>query len=156
MGAEAVMAGVGAAGSIYGGYRAASESRKEAKNIMNDAEAQALQMEDENNKLMSEQESRYAKSGVILDGSPLLVIEETRSKGLADRLRLRESGRNKAHGVAAQGRAQFIGGVTNGMAKMGGAMGGMGGGGGGGFTPSSGVNTKSYSGGTSYLSTGMD
>lgn len=116
---QAVMAGIGAAGNIYGGFRANSEARKQAALAIQENENEARRMEEDTNKLISEQHLGYAKSGVILDGSPLLLIEETRQKGLQDRLQFRASGRARADAIAGEGRAKLMGAFSSGFSSMG-------------------------------------
>lgn len=147
---------LGAAGTFYGGYRANSEARKQAGNQIADSEYEAALMEEDNKKLISEQESAYAKLGVILEGSPLLVIEETRQKGLRDRMRVREVGRSRAEAIAAEGRNKFIGAMFQGTSQLMGGMGGMGGGGGTYGGGGARTYSKSYAGGNSRLTTAMD
>lgn len=98
-----------AAGSLYGGITAHDSAIRAAKQEIADGEQAAAIKKREVEKFQSEQELAYLKSGVLLDGSPLLVLEDTRREGLADVRNIRESARNRASNLRRQGRSQLFG-----------------------------------------------
>lgn len=99
----------GIMGEQYGAYQQMNESQKQAKNLINDSERQAKKMKAENETFSADQESMFLNSGVVLEGSPLLVLEETRNKGLQERGELRERARSEAANLIKRGRQGFLG-----------------------------------------------
>lgn len=117
MGVEGAAAGLGAAGNIFGAYNANEEAKNQARLVLAESEREAARTKENLQKFMSDQESSYLKSGVILDGSPLLVLEETRRKGLEDINNIRDSARAQADSLIRQGRNQLIGSILFGGAQ---------------------------------------
>lgn len=119
----------GAGINIYGAGLEQQELEKQADNLMKDADANDKRLSEYNRKFLAEQEVAYGKSGVILDGSPLLVLEETRQMGLEDRVSAKRQAFNQSQNLRAQGRNRMLSAIGGGMASGMNAMSGMGGGG---------------------------
>ncbi len=121
-------AGTIAIGSyIFGGFAAdraaSSEARalkREAALARREALEEADRLEKEHQKFLAYQSVMFLKGGVTLEGSPLLVLEETRQEKdkqvRAQRNRaeaLYGLGRGRAARVKAGGRASLIGGFLD-------------------------------------------
>lgn len=130
--------------SIFGGFQQRQESNNQADLIMQSSAMQAAEtkrlaakealVEQENaDEARRRQQIAYLASGVTLQGSPLLVMEETRKKGLenvdeilkagsASASTSMTEGRIRAQGVKAQGRQAFMSGITQGVQTAGSAI----------------------------------
>ncbi len=130
--------------SIMGGM----QSRNEASNQAALAESQAAMRGAEQGRLAAKeamveqqqsdearrrQKVAYLASGVSLAGSPLLVMEETRKKGLenvdeilkagsAAESAIKAEGRIQAQNLKSSGRQAFASGITSGLTTMAGAF----------------------------------
>lgn len=60
----------------------------------------------------------FLKSGVTLEGSPLLVLEETRREGAEEVAAIRAGGESRAKTLRAQGRSALIGGFLSGAGDI--------------------------------------
>ena len=76
---------------------AKAQATIEARRTRSDAERAALEEERTADKHRKFQKMAYLKSGVLLEGSPLLVMEETRQKGIENAANVRRTG-----GISAQ------------------------------------------------------
>lgn len=55
----------------------------------------------------------FTKSGVTLEGSPLLVLEETERRSKANASRILAGGEAKARAINLEGRQALFGGIGN-------------------------------------------
>lgn len=127
MGIESAILGpalgvVGGIGSIFGGNSANAAANSQANLIMRETDIKAKEKEREVKEFESQQKVDYASSGVILSGSPLLVLEETRERGFEDVKNIRETGRASAASARAEGRAAMTRGLFGGIASIGQAL----------------------------------
>lgn len=74
----------------------AAELRKQSNLVVDEAEQEARRRAREISLLQGAQASRYLAGGVLLDGSPLAVIEETRRLGEQEVSAIRRSGAAQA------------------------------------------------------------
>ena len=103
---------VASAGSqILGGIQANRQARKEAARARAEAEVRAKESERETRKLKARQITGFLKSGVLLEGTPLEVLEETELLGAQDAAAIRTGGAASASRLRAQGRQRLIGGI---------------------------------------------
>ncbi len=114
-------------GSIYSGISASMSAQDEAKDLKRQAALErqegleeAARLEKEHRKFLAKQSLMYLKGGVTLEGSPLLVLKETRDekdKQVTAQERRAEAlyrlGRGKAQRVSRGGRAGLIGGFMD-------------------------------------------
>lgn len=132
--AGSIFSGISAASSLFGGVSAKNESARQAATAQAEAnlraeetaragvrEAEAVGMEAES--VRRRQKLAYLKSGVELEGSPLMMMEATRRAGLnnvEEVLRSSSSaagaqiqeGRSRARALKASGRQSFMSGIT--------------------------------------------
>ena len=91
--------------------------------------AQAFQAEQDADRARSRQKLAFLKSGVSLEGSPLLIMEETRQRGLDNVNEIIKSGastgaaeltegRIAAQNLQSAGRQSLVKGLTSGLAKI--------------------------------------
>lgn len=138
----ATLAVASAASSVMGGMEQQDAYNQQADMAMAQGNMQAAENERvafrqaQNEKEQSERARRaqkvsYLASGLKLEGSPLLVMEETRQKGIenvdeilrsgqAGASAARQEGRMKASSLKASGRKAFREGITNAAGTMGG------------------------------------
>lgn len=153
MGIETALAAsvlIGAGSSIIGGIEKRNEAKDQASLVIQESNVQAQQELDDADRFARGQKMSYIKSGVLLSGSPLLVMADTYNKGAKNAANIRSSGASKAQLLRKQGSAAFTQGVVGAAQSIGSGflkgydMGLYGGGGGGAL-----VNTASdpgYSG----------
>lgn len=128
----AVMAIVSAVSSIAGGMSKQESAKKEAYALEN----QALLASEESRveaqihatrvrKFAQNQKGAYLKNGVTLDGSPLLVLDETYKFGQQEVDAIVRSGnarsqlyRDKASIARSEGRAALLGGIGSGVGSL--------------------------------------
>ena len=132
--AGTIFSGLSAASSLFGGVSAQKEAARQSATAQAEAnlraeetgragvrEAQAVGMEAES--VRRRQKLAYLKSGVDLEGSPLLMMEATRQAGLdnvEETLRASSStagaqiqeGRARASALKSSGRQAFMSGIT--------------------------------------------
>lgn len=126
--------------SLIGGFQSMKEGNKQASLALEQANARGIEQErvaqreaqlaqEDALKTERRQKLAYLASGVTLEGSPLLVMEETRRKGLenvneiltagtaaADAARL--EGRVVASQAKSSGRQSFISGLTGAASSL--------------------------------------
>ena len=102
-----------AVASIGGGISQASEARSQAKSAQEQAEVQARATAREAIDVEKRQKLSFLKSGVALEGSPLLILAETREKGLENVEAIQGQGRQQAKSILRGGRSALIGGLTS-------------------------------------------
>lgn len=110
---------------ILAATRAAEQTRLALRGARVEAE--------EAGRLARRQKLAFLASGVTLSGSPLLVLEETRRKGLENIEEILKAGGAASEAITAEGRLQagqlerggrqeFISGLTTGITTIGGAL----------------------------------
>lgn len=123
MAAMAALAAVSAFSALLGGFAQNSAANTEANSIQSQAQIAlqesrqaAAQRAYDVTKFQSEQAHTYASSGITLEGSPALVLEETRRLGQQEVDALTRSGNAKYNLMMTQaqqtrnaGRAALIG-----------------------------------------------
>lgn len=122
MGAEAMMIGstLGAAGQVFAGSQAMKAGNEEAFETMRATKKEAARKRQELEKFKGKQSMSFLQSGVLLEGSPLLVLEETEQQGSEEIQEITEGGFRKAESLRRAGRDAFIGSLfsaAGGMAK---------------------------------------
>lgn len=119
----AISAGIQVASGIAG-YAQQKKADRAAKNaafaeaaiMEEDAKRAALQERMEADRVRKMQKVAYLTSGVDLEGSPLLVMEETRNKGAENAKNVTDSAAARASLTRQQGsvgRASLIGSLSN-------------------------------------------
>lgn len=123
MAALAAFAAISAFSALLGGFAQRSAANVEANSIQDQAQISlresrqaAAQRAYDVTKFQSEQAHKYASSGITLEGSPALVLEETRRLGQQEVDALTRSGNAKYNLMMTQarqtknaGRAALIG-----------------------------------------------
>lgn len=121
--------------SVMGGMQQKSAADQQATNAMASAELrgkeqarqtseQAVQAKQDAESFRKEQKLRFLKSGVSLEGSPFLAMEETRRRGQENVNQIIEGGasgvastmsegRTRASSLKQSGRTAFMSGITN-------------------------------------------
>jgi hypothetical protein len=137
MGLVTALAAAASIASIYGGIQAKKEGDKQADLATNQAASRATEInrqtarsttleERDIKSTIERQKLAYLASGVTLEGSPLLMMEETRRRGAenVEEIQLAgaagasaqlEEGRATAQAAKASGRAQLMSGITGAM-----------------------------------------
>ncbi len=112
----------------YGAY-ASSQAQASAMQVQGEiaqfeADREAARIQKEGDRFRKKQKLAFIKSGLTLEGSPLLVLEETRyeveREASAERLRGKALGlkaRHSAENLRAGGRAKFISGIIGGASS---------------------------------------
>ncbi len=110
------VSGVVAAGAgVYGGVEASKSANKQADQAASDAARKAEIEQQGNNMLSSEQKVAFLNSGVTLEGSPLVVMEQTRANGAANVASINRGGANMASALEYQGRGALFSGLASGI-----------------------------------------
>lgn len=102
---------VGGGASILGGVSANNQAKKQAKLIQTQTEENATEELFQGKRFMEAQKVAFAKSGVKLKGSPLLVMQETIDRSEANADRIRRAGYAEASLMKQQGRQALFSGV---------------------------------------------
>jgi len=105
----------GISAPLYEGMEQNKEAQIQAGIVQKEANEQADYVREQNDKFYQEQELAFLKSGVILDGSPLMILEETAREGAKDVKNIRDSGYTKADSLRRSGRKALLGGISNGI-----------------------------------------
>lgn len=117
---------LGAAGGVAGGVEAfrasreeASELRAEGEIVRGESEQAAQDRAIENRKFVADQKLTFLKNGITLEGSPLLVLKETKEIGQREVASIRTRGirqqsklRKQAKRTKRAGRAALIKSIT--------------------------------------------
>lgn len=133
--AATVLAGISAASSLVSGMQQQAEAGRQARQaeataiLQGEEQARVASKEagiakDEAESARRQQKLAYLKSGVSLEGSPFLTMEQTRlqgqrnvneilSAGAAGRAATMQEGRTRAKTYKASGRQAFISGLGN-------------------------------------------
>lgn len=131
-----ITAGISGGVSVVGGIQTRNEAEAQASATRTEAQRQAnLRRQEAENEARREvranialekrQKLSFIKSGVALEGSPLLLLAETGRKGTENIEAILQSGRTGATGLLAQGQLQssalrstgrqaLVGGLTRG------------------------------------------
>lgn len=99
--------------SIKQGIDARKQAKKEAMLIEAQAEQQAREKQKALKGLMAQQRLGFAKSGVTLEGSPLLIMEETQQEGQQEISDILSNARMRANMKRSAGRDAFTAGLIN-------------------------------------------
>lgn len=127
MGIETIALVAMAASTVAGGVMqnaAASDAAAEERRA---AEAQARAEARENIALEKRQKLAYLKSGVELEGTPLLKLAETEDIGNQNVNEIIQGGYARANATKAQGRAALFGSIGSAAGTLAGGFGGSGG-----------------------------
>jgi len=116
--AAVALAVISFAGSTEAARKQKSAANKEADQLQRESRIQAGFSEERTEKLKGIQRSRFLSSGVRLEGSPLLVLEETRSRGAAEAKNIIESGTARAQSIRRRASAQFQGQLFQGIGQL--------------------------------------
>lgn len=117
MGSQAA-AGFEGVSQLYGGVEANKQARKQAKIIEREAEEKAEAHAKNVSRFEASQKVGFLKSGVTLEGSPMLVLEDTRREGAKEVEAIRRTGRAQAESLRDQGRVALIQGILGGGASF--------------------------------------
>lgn len=110
-----VLSGISAVSSIFGGLQGQAEGENQASLAMSQAAARGVEQErlaqreakmvaDDAANTERKQKLAYLASGVTLEGSPLLIMEETRRKGAENVDEILSSGKAASAAALAEGR----------------------------------------------------
>ena len=116
MGVELAVAG--AVLGVAGGFSAMSESKKQARRAEEESRERAGLRADDVRSQISSNITLFAKSGVLLQGSPLLSIQRDIETGRKDVQSILAGGIAQGKSLRAQGRQAFLGSLS-GAAKTG-------------------------------------
>lgn len=130
--------------SIMGGMAGSNEANYQGELAAQQAESRAIEQEriaarearltqEESDEARKRQKVAYLASGVTLEGSPLLVMEETRSRGAENVNEILQSGSAAANSARAEGRIEaskykasareeFSSGLKQGISTLGGMI----------------------------------
>lgn len=114
-----------------------AEAQRQANLRQEERESQARVEARENIQLEKRQKLAFLKSGVSLEGSPLLLLAETRrvggenveaiiKSGQTEATSLLRGGESQAAALKSSGRLALIGGLTGGLTTAAGGFGGFG------------------------------
>ena len=98
-------------GSLYGGFAANREAQRQAKTTLQQAAIEAQQVAKEDAQFRGRMEVSFLKSGVTLEGTPLLVLEQARKDSMEDIKNLKKGAQLRASSIRRQGRDAMIQGV---------------------------------------------
>lgn len=125
MGAEtaAALQVASAVGGVVQGVQQAKAGREEAMETLKASKENARRRREELEKFKGKQRMGFLESGVLLEGSPLLVLEETERKGSEEIQEITEGGFRRANKLRRAGRDAFIGSMFSAAGKTGQAAG---------------------------------
>lgn len=124
MGLETGLLIASAATSIAGGLSSMAAGREQAEAQVEQTEDAMRQRTRKTMELEKIQKLNYLKSGVSLEGSPLLIMAETRDIGAQDVTNIRDSGQDAASSYISQGRQSLFSSVGQAAGSMAGGFGG--------------------------------
>jgi len=107
----AIGTAVSAGASVIGGIQQKNAADDQAAAAQKESELRARAEARENIALESRQRVAFLNSGVSLEGSPLLVLEESRRRGSENVGSILQSGQTQASSLRASGRSALIGGI---------------------------------------------
>lgn len=97
--------------SVVGGIQQKKQTKSEARVIEANAMRQASLREEQAERVKKIQKLKFLKSGVDLEGSPLLLLEETTRIGREEAAQIRAGGMTQASQLRRRGRSAVIGGM---------------------------------------------
>lgn len=109
---------IGAVGTVKSGIDTEKEARRQAEIAEQEGEAKAKLLAEEGKKFGAQQEMEYLKSGVLLTGSPLLVLAETSRKNLEDQASTRAAATERGQSLRRQGRSAFLSSIYQGTGQL--------------------------------------
>jgi len=104
---------------VYGGVQAKKAGKKSAKLQRQQTDETLRLKENEIQSFQGEQTVAFAKAGVLLDGTPLDVLEATRREGNRQKSAIERTGVAQANLYETQGKTALIQGITGGIASAG-------------------------------------
>lgn len=104
-------------GPILAGEDKKEAAEKEAALLEEEGRRAARRHKENTEDFRRSQRMEFLKSGVTIKGSPLLVLEETREKGLEDAEDMIRKSKSDAEVVRAGGRAMLTEGYTSGVSQ---------------------------------------
>lgn len=107
-------------GSILGGIQAQKTAKENARIQMENAQAEAKNKAKEVERLRSLQQAQYGASGVTLDGTPLMVLDNTTKEGDEEVNDILRRGSNNAKVLRMEGRNAMMSGLFNAAGTAGG------------------------------------
>ena len=102
---------------VEGAVGASRNANRQAELLMNEGIEKAKEKTKEVKKFRAQQAADFVKSGVILEGSPLKVLEETMREGFEDVKNIRRSARARSDQARAAGRDALTRGLAGGLAS---------------------------------------
>lgn len=120
IGAGAAVVGAGA--SIAGGISARKESKKQVGLQRAATSAKATAREKQIKGILAEQKLSFLKSGVTLEGTPLIVQKEQEKLGRQEVADIRQFGEAQSSSLLGQGRQALVGGLGAGVSQLGKAV----------------------------------
>lgn len=100
-------------GSLYGGLAANKESKIQAQQLREETEIQARNIAEEDRDLRGLMKVSFLKSGVTLEGTPLMVLADAKKKSEQDVADLRRSGSARADSIRRRGKDALVGGILS-------------------------------------------
>lgn len=100
--------------SVAGGITANVQSASQAKTAAREAEERALLNDDEVRSFAANQAVTFLSSGVELEGSPLIVLNDTIRKGFDQSEDIRRAGASQSRAISDTGRNALLSGVITG------------------------------------------
>jgi len=116
-----ILKGISTAASIVSGIQQFSQANKQSKRAQEEAEARAREEARANIEFEGRQKLAFLKSGVSLEGSPLLVLADTRERGQQNIQNIIDSGEARASAIRGAGRNALFGGFAQGLGTAAGA-----------------------------------
>lgn len=105
-------------GQIYAGLAEEKEAQIQARITREESKKKAALKEQETKKFLANQELSYLKSGVMLEGSPLLVLAETVKQSKEDVKNIKAGGEASASSLERRGRAAMVSGLLSGAGTI--------------------------------------
>lgn len=105
----------GFSSSALSGAKKSEAAREQAETLERENKEKAEQMKKENKKFLAKQELSFLKSGVILDGSPLMILNQSASDMSKDLQNLKNSGRVREDAIRRSGRNYLTSGFSQGI-----------------------------------------
>lgn len=119
MGARGPVSGFLSGGTkIAAGQMEKEEAERQADIVERETEEKIKLKIGEQKQFLAQQQLGYLKSGVLLTGSPLLVLSDTAKKAKEDVKAVRRGGRAKARSLRERGRVAFLRGIGEGSADI--------------------------------------
>lgn len=118
MGIEvAIVAGIiaGTGAGVASGIEARKSAKKAARIEERNTQLQAGFLEEETEKLKKRQKLLFLKSGINLEGSPLLLLKETERIGAKRSAEIRAFGAERARGLRRAGKSALTSNIFSGF-----------------------------------------